>query len=72
MAEEESDLRAFNIDDSQEETAGRAGLQILVGLLICGAAFFLYYKSAMRSHEAKTLAVDAIPMLEKAGITLPK
>ena len=58
MAEEESDLREFNIDNSQEETAGRAGLQIIAGLLICGAAFFLYYKSATRSHEAKLLAVD--------------
>ena len=68
MAEEESDLREFNIDDSREETAGRAGLQILIGLLICGAAFFLYFKSATRSHEAKLLAVDAIPLLEKADV----
>ncbi|MEE2961351.1 MAG: tetratricopeptide repeat protein [Myxococcota bacterium] len=64
----DNEVREFNIDDSQTDSAGRAGLHIFLGLLIFGVAFGGYILSARKSHEAKTLAAEALPMLERGDI----
>lgn len=66
--EEDDDLVGFNTEEEQNENLGKAIGQILLGVIICGGLFFAYYTSAQRAHEAKMLAVDAIPMLEKGDV----
>lgn len=66
--DDEDDLRGFNTEEEQQEHLGKALGQILLGIIVCGALFFAYYVSAQRAHEAKMLAVDAIPMLEKGDV----
>lgn len=65
---EEDGIREFSTEDEEGEKPSRAIAQILIGIVICAAMFFAYYTSAQRAHEAKMLAVDAIPMLEKADV----
>ena len=66
--EDEDELVGFSTEVEQNENLGKALGQILLGILICGGIFFAYYTSAQRAHEAKMLAVDAIPMLEKGDV----
>ena len=66
--ESDDELQGFNTEEEQNENFGKAIGQILLGIIICGGLFFAYYTSAQRAHEAKMLAVDAIPMLEKGDV----